>query len=180
MHRLNVFAMLTVLIETHNDEEPLARTLAALVPAAVEGVVRDVIVCDRLSVDHTHRVADQAGCVFVAGGDLQAALRRARCEWILFLEPGARPVEGWMDPVMAHTGKLASPARFTRVKEDRPGFFTRVFSARRPLADGLVMTRRQALALGKSARTAEAMARGLSARRLSGLISPAPVRRAAD
>lgn len=168
--------MLTVLIETHNDEEPLARTLASLVPAAVEGLVRDVIVCDRQSVDHTHEVADQAGCVFIAGGELQAALRRARCEWILFLEPGARPIDGWMDPVIAHTGKLASPARFTRAREDRPGFFSRFFSARRPLADGLVMTRRQALALGKSARSADAIARGVSARRISGLISPAPER----
>lgn len=167
--------MLTVLIETHNDEEPLARTLASLVPAAVEGLVRDVIVCDRQSVDHTHRVADHAGCVFLAGGDIHAALRRARGEWILFLEPGARMIDGWMDPLLSHTGKQASPARFTRAREDRPGFFSRVFSARRPLADGLVMTKRQALALGKTAHSAEAIARGLAARRLSGLISPAPV-----
>ena len=46
------------------------------------------------------------------------------------------------------------------------------------LADGLVMTRRQAMALGKSAASPEAIARGLSARRLSALISPAPVRAA--
>lgn len=170
--------MLTVLIETHNDEEPLARTLASLVPAAVEGLVRDVIVCDRQSLDHTHQVAEHAGCLFLANGEIHTALRRARGEWVLFLEPGARLIDGWMDPVVAHAAKMATPARFTRAREDRPGFFTRVFSARRPLADGLVMTRRQAMALGKSAASPEAIARGLSARRLSALISPAPVRAA--
>lgn len=168
--------MLTVLIETHNDEEPLARTLATLVPAAVEGLVRDVIVCDRQSTDHTHKVADHAGCVFVAGGDLAAAIRRARAEWILFLEPGARMIDGWMDPVIAHAGHMTTPARFSRAREDRPGFFTRVFSARRPLSDGLVITKRQAAALAKNAKTADAVARGLATRKLSGLISPAPSR----
>ena len=33
--------MLSVLIETRNDEEALARTLASLVGGAVEGVVRE-------------------------------------------------------------------------------------------------------------------------------------------
>ncbi len=67
--------MLTVLIETRNDEEGLARTLASLVGAAVEGVVRDVIVCDRGSTDQTHYVAEHAGCHYVASGGDLAVLR---------------------------------------------------------------------------------------------------------
>ena len=39
--------MLSVIIETKNDEEALARTLGSLVSAVVQGVVREVIVCDR-------------------------------------------------------------------------------------------------------------------------------------
>ena len=47
----NRLGMLSVLIETRNDEEGLARTLASLIAAAVEGVVREVIVCDLGSTD---------------------------------------------------------------------------------------------------------------------------------
>ena len=53
--------MISVLIETRNDEAELAHTLASLVPGAVEGVVREVIVCDRGSTDGTASVAEQAG-----------------------------------------------------------------------------------------------------------------------
>ena len=59
--------MISVLIETKDGEEGLARTLATLVGGAVEGVVREVIVCDKGSTDHTHSVAEHAGCVFLAG-----------------------------------------------------------------------------------------------------------------
>jgi glycosyltransferase involved in cell wall biosynthesis len=59
--------MLSVVIETNNDEDALARTLASLVSAAVEGVVREVIVCDRGSTDRTHLVAEHAGCPFSPG-----------------------------------------------------------------------------------------------------------------
>ncbi|TIU37731.1 MAG: glycosyl transferase family 2, partial [Mesorhizobium sp.] len=68
--------MLSVLIETRNDEEGLARTLASLVGGAVEGVVRDVIVCDQGSTDQTHRVAEHAGCHYVSGG-LSAGIGQA-------------------------------------------------------------------------------------------------------
>jgi hypothetical protein len=78
--------MLSVLIETMNDEEGLARTLASLIGGAVEGVVRDVIVCDAGSTDQTHRVAEHAGCHFGTGG-IAAAIGQAKGDWLLFLEP---------------------------------------------------------------------------------------------
>ena len=51
--------MLSVLIETRNDEDGLAQTLASLIGGAIEGVVREVIVCDNGSTDQTGKVADQ-------------------------------------------------------------------------------------------------------------------------
>ena len=69
--------MLTVLIETKDDEEGLTRTLASLVGGAVEGVVRDVIVCDSGSTDQTHRVAEHAGCNYLAAGGVAAVRRKA-------------------------------------------------------------------------------------------------------
>jgi len=166
--------MLTVLIETRNDEEGLARTLASLVGAAVEGVVRDVIVCDRGSTDQTHYVAEHAGCHFIASGGVAAGIGHAKGEWLLLLEPGARLVEGWADSVVAHTAKLAMPGRFSRARGSRTPFLSRAFSRPTALAEGLVITKRQATALSRSATSAEAIARGLATRKLDGEIFVAP------
>jgi len=166
--------MLTVLIETRNDEEGLARTLASLVGAAVEGVVRDVIVCDRGSTDQTHYVAEHAGCHFIASGGVVAGIGQAKGEWLLLLEPGARLVDGWADSVVAHTAKLAMPGRFSRARGSRTPFLARAFSRPTALAEGLVITKRQATALSRSAASAEAIARGLATRKLDGEIFVAP------
>jgi glycosyltransferase involved in cell wall biosynthesis len=162
--------MLTVLIETRNDEEGLARTLASLIGGAVEGVVRDVIVCDIGSTDQTHYVAEHAGCNYIANGGVAAGVRQAKGEWLLILEPGARLVEGWTESVLAHTAKMTMPARFSRARGSRAPFLSRAFSRPTALAEGLVITKRQATALSKNATSAEAIARGLATRKLDGEI----------
>ncbi|MFI0845598.1 glycosyltransferase [Mesorhizobium sp. IMUNJ 23232] len=169
--------MLTVLIETRNDEEALARTLASLVGAAVEGVVRDVIVCDCGSTDQTHYVAEHAGCHYVAEGGVAAGIRQAKGEWLLMLEPGARLVDGWTEAVIGHVAKMSMPARFSRSRDDRKPLFSRLFSAPTALAEGLVIRKGQAMALAKSAQSAEAIARGLASRRLDAEIRVAEPRR---
>ncbi len=168
--------MLTVLIETKNDEEALARTLATLIGAAVEGIVRDVIVCDRGSTDQTHRVAEHAGCHYVDKGGIAAAVRQAKGEWLLMLEPGARLVEGWIEEVAHHIAKNTVPARFTRYRGDRKPLFSRVFAPPSALAEGLIIRKGQAVALAKSAAHAEALARGLASKRLEAEIRPAEQR----
>lgn len=167
--------MLSVLIQTLNDEERLARTLASLIGGAVEGVVRDVVVCDGGSTDQTHRVADHAGCHFVGGG-VAAGIRQAKGDWLLLLEPGARLAEGWIDEVAAHTARQTMPARFSRARGSRVPFLSRVFSGNRALAEGLVISKRQAAALSKNARSTEAIARGLATKRLDAEIWVAPAK----
>lgn len=167
--------MLSVLIETRNHEDALARTLASLVGGAVEGVVREVIICDAGSSDHTHGVAEHAGCCYLANARAAAGIRQAKSEWLLLLEPGARLLDGWMDEVVAHAGEATGAARFTRSRQSRQPFLTRVFSARRPLADGLVITRRQALSLARGDGSAGLIARSVSARRLGAQILVAPL-----
>ena len=162
--------MLTVLIETKDDEEGLTRTLASLIGGAVEGVVRDVIVCDRGSIDQTHRVAEHAGCNYIATGGVAAGIRQAKGDWLLLLEPGARLVDGWTESVLAHTARMTMPARFSRARGSRTPFLSRVFSRPTALAEGLVITKRQATALAKNAASAEAIARGLATRLLDGEI----------
>lgn len=165
--------MLSVLIETRNDEEGLARTLASLIGGAVEGVVRDVIVCDTGSTDQTHRVAEHAGCQYVTGG-IAAGIRQAKGDWLLLLEPGSRLVEGWIDAVVAHTARQTMAARFSRARGSRTPFLARIFSGNRALADGLLISKLQAAASAKSAGSAEAIARGLAAKRLDAEIWVAP------
>ena len=166
--------MLSVVIETKNDEEGLARTLASLVGGAVEGVVREVIVCDRGSSDQTSRVAEHAGCHYIGQGGVGAGIKLARSDWLLMLEPGARLGDGWTDEVMGHTSRQTLPARFSKAKASREPFFARLFTRQRPLAEGLVITKRQAASLAGKVAEAEALARGVSAKKLDAEIWVAP------
>lgn len=167
--------MLTVVIETRNDEDGLARTLSPLVPGAVEGVVLEVIVCDHGSTDQVHKVAEHAGCRFLTSGGIAPAMRQAKGEWLLFLEPGARLVEGWIGEVRDHAAGSTMPARFSRARGKKARFWERLFSSRRGLAEGLLITKRQALS--KRSDTIEALLRGLSTRRLDAEIHVAPARK---
>jgi hypothetical protein len=159
--------MLTVLIETKNDEEGLALTLGSLIGGAVEGVVREVIVCDRGSTDHTVKVAEHAGCAYVSAGGVAAGIRQAKGDWLLLVEPGARLVDGWMEGVLAHMARQKMPARFSRSRIDRAPFLSRVFSGNRALAEGLLISKGQAAALSRHAADAEGLARGLASKRLA-------------
>lgn len=92
--------MISVIILTQDDEIPLAHALSALVPAAIEGVVREVIVVDRGSRDGTLTVADAAGCAMIKARDVDgderaAASDTARSDWLLFLAPSSILTHGW-------------------------------------------------------------------------------------
>jgi hypothetical protein len=94
--------MLSVVIATDNAERILVPTLAALVPGATAGIVREVIVADAGSIDATTMIADAAGCrieVTAAplGHRLRQAAANARAAWLLFLRPGAVPDWTWIE-----------------------------------------------------------------------------------
>jgi len=91
--------MISVLIECKDQDKALAVTLAALVHGAVEGLVAEVVILDRGSRDGTAQLADAAGCRFLDNPDLRDVVRSARGDWLLLIEPGARPLLGWVDPV---------------------------------------------------------------------------------
>src|SRR5205807_4883105 len=93
--------MLSAIIATHESERALVATLAALVPGAAAGTVREVIVADAGSGDETTAVADVAGCrVLVSRTPLAARLREAaaaaRAPWLMFLRPGIAPDSTWI------------------------------------------------------------------------------------
>lgn len=94
--------MISVVIPTEGLEPPVVATLAALVPGAAAGVVRDVVLVDRTASDVIERVADVAGCQFIkCDGSRPAALaagvRQTRSPWLMFLHAGAVLDSGWID-----------------------------------------------------------------------------------
>ncbi|MEJ0075596.1 MAG: glycosyltransferase [Alphaproteobacteria bacterium] len=98
--------MFSVIIATRDSERLLVATLAALVPGATAGVVREVIVADGGSKDETEQVADYAGCGFFSSGEplgarLKDAAARARGEWLMFMRPGAVPGASWIEDTAA-------------------------------------------------------------------------------
>jgi glycosyltransferase involved in cell wall biosynthesis len=97
--------MISVVIATRNDQRRLGRTLGPLVPSAVDGLVRQVIVADAASSDLTVEIADDAGATIVKG-DLRAGIAAAKEPWLLLLDPGARLADGWDAAVRAHIAGL--------------------------------------------------------------------------
>src|ERR1700733_5709796 len=92
--------MLSVIIPTEGAEHPTVATLAALVPGAAAGVIREVLLVDRGGNGMIERVADVAGCQFlpfdgIRAAALAAGARQARSPRILVLPAGAALAHGW-------------------------------------------------------------------------------------
>ena len=166
--------MLTIIMECRDDEAELAQTLSALVAGAVEGVVRDVIVLDHGSRDGSSTVADAAGCRFLADGwDLQDVVHSARGDWLLLLEPGARPLTGWVDAIVDHAAIDGKAARFLAARSHRRPFFQRLFKRTAPLEHGYLVGKRQALAAVRPGMALADIAGSAGARTLAAELVPA-------
>jgi rSAM/selenodomain-associated transferase 2 len=140
--------MISVVIPTMNSEVGLGMALTALVPAAVEGIVREVIVVDGGSADRTLMVADQAGVEVVAaepvrGKQLCVGAARARSNWLLFLHPDTVLEHGWeyeasqfMERV--DSGRRRSSAAAFRFTIDDTGLAPRALETMVALRTGLL------------------------------------------
>ena len=133
--------MLSVVIATENAERNLVPTLAALVPGATAGIVREVIVADAGSSDETAMIADAAGCrIEVAqaplGHRLRQAAASARAAWLLFLRPGTVPDLTWIE----ETRRFIEHAELSGRVETRAATFRRTGEAdtlRSAVAEGI-------------------------------------------
>ena len=124
--------MLSVVIPTFDSERTLVPTLAMLVPAAMSGVVRDVIIADGRSADATLEVADIAGCNVVASSAplaqrLREAVATARAPWLMFLRPGTVLDTTWLDETVnfieeTERGHLATAAMFRKAASPRASY----------------------------------------------------------
>jgi hypothetical protein len=149
--------MLSVIIATEGAEHPAVATLAALVPAAASGLIREVILVDRGENGAIERVADVAGCRFLRfdgsrAAALAAGAKQARSPWLMFLRAGAVLDAGWIEETtqfiqgVASSGRpragifryARSPYAEARLR-DRLRFFARIAG---PLTDqGLLIAR---------------------------------------
>ena len=98
--------MISVVIATCNDERTLGQTLASLVRAAVDGLVREVILADAGSTDDTLAVAEDAGarvvrCEGSAEARVVQAAGTARADWLLILDVAAPAPHGWAEAAAA-------------------------------------------------------------------------------
>jgi hypothetical protein len=89
--------MISVVITPGGSPEALGALLGRLVPAAVDGLVRDVFLtgaADGLAAE----LCEEAGVSVVA--DLAAARATAKCAWLLVLPQDFRLPESW-EPLAA-------------------------------------------------------------------------------
>jgi glycosyltransferase involved in cell wall biosynthesis len=129
--------MISVIIPTLNDERYLVPTLAALVPAVVDGIVQEAILADGGSGDDTRIIADAAGVQLIdaprgRAAQLDAGTALARGEWLLFLPPGTALESGWAEEARGfiervQTGRRRQAAAFFRLALDDDGFTPRLF-----------------------------------------------------
>ncbi len=168
--------MLTVIMECRDQEPELAQTLAVLVAGAIDGLVSDVVVLDHGSSDGTARLAEAAGCRFYRQWNMAEILNAARGDWILLVEPGARPQNGWIEEICEYVASSRKPAQFSASRLHRRPFLQRI-GRRPPLEQGLLMTKGEAIAAATSAGGLDHIARGRKAQRLSSELVPSWVAR---
>lgn len=142
--------MISVVIPTLNAEDTLPGCLAALVPGAVDGLVREVIIVDGGSSDATALIADDAGarwrsCEPGRGQQIACGVGLARSAWLLILHADTILETGWADEVSSFiekvdSGRRANSAAVFRYALDDDG-------ARPRLLETLVNARSRLLAL---------------------------------
>jgi len=108
--------MISVVIPTLNAERVLGESLGALVPAVVDGLVKEVIIVDGGSTDETEKVVDIAGATFVRsekgrGAQLAAGARAAKFSWLLFLHADTVLTPGWEREAAAFMERIDSGRR---------------------------------------------------------------------
>ena len=108
--------MISVVIPTLNAERTLAHTLAALVPAVVQGIVQEAIVVDGRSSDETRAIAEAAGTHLIEaprgrGSQLEAGANQARGDWLLFLHADTVLEPGWVEEAQSFIERVQSGRR---------------------------------------------------------------------
>jgi len=93
--------MLSVIVAAGDDEGPrLPGVLAALTSAAVDGLVREVILAGGGPADLLAVLREETGAELA--GDLRAAIAAAKADLLLVMGAGFRPKPGWVEDLGLH------------------------------------------------------------------------------
>ncbi|WP_445501569.1 hypothetical protein [Microvirga sp. G4-2] len=138
--------MITVLVRVTHGPEALAATLSALVPAVAAGLVGDAVILSARQDETLAKVADAAGASLIVTEEASwmDGAHAARREWLLCLDDGDIPQEGWIR-VLDRFVALGSPerglARFRRHGSGFVGLVRRIFARSKVHAGDLVHRR---------------------------------------
>jgi hypothetical protein len=92
--------MISLIVNAGEDHKTLSRLLTALVPAAAEGLIREVAVLGALG--RSADVADDAGADLYDAGAFAEALARTRGPWVAGLPMTSLFAPSWIDILTAH------------------------------------------------------------------------------
>ncbi len=144
--------------------EAMARTLASLVPAAVEGLIRDVTLAALTGADQARTIADHAGCSLAEAaapeGVLAAGLAGVRNELVFILRAGYAPQAGFIEEIVDLFSLAESRSPRSAIMRAIPdSLTTRLFPVMNPV-HGLIARRRD---LPPKPASFEALRRSLAA-----------------
>lgn len=107
--------MISVILVASEDLQGLAAQMTMLVPAAVDGLVKEVVLVSG-GEPGVEALAEDSGArlVTTSGDRLAAGAAVVRGDWILTLRAAPVLREGWREPVEKHlTGGAGAPAVLT-------------------------------------------------------------------
>jgi hypothetical protein len=118
--------MITVLICVKHGPEALAVTLSTLVPAVAAGLIGDAVILAGKPDDTIGKVADAAGATLIVtpDGSWKRGAQAARRDWLLCLDDGDIPQEGWIR-VLDRFVSLGRPEKGMARLRRRPAGFVR-------------------------------------------------------
>lgn len=119
--------MISVIVQTLNNAATLPACLGALVPAAVDAIVTEVIVVDGGSTDATLAIIEDAGAK--RADTVAAAVAMAKADWLLLLPATVRLEAGWDAEAAVHLQNFGG--RCARFRSDR--WWPRRLGDQRPL-----------------------------------------------
>lgn len=106
---------------TLDAERTLAQALGGLTRAAIDGLVRQVVVVDAGSRDATLEIAEDSGAAVLTsspdrGGQLAAGAQSNRSPWLLTLRQDAHILPGWETVVARHIESAPSSAAWFAIE----------------------------------------------------------------
>ena len=126
--------MISVVIPTLDAATGLRGCLTALVPAAMQGLVREVVIADGGSADATLEIAEETGARVVTGAagrgaQLAAGCAEAKGPWLLVLHADTRLEPDWSGAARRHIAEHPEQAGWFGFALDDPRPLARLWEA---------------------------------------------------